>query len=75
MPRCEDYPCCGHVEPDGSSFCPDERGRFPCATCGRLLAAGAPSAVCKSCMADYLMNDRCWTGECGGCPNCEGPDK
>ena len=57
MPRCEDYPCCGHVEPDGSSFCPTDDGRFPCATCGRLLDKNAPSAVCKGCMAAHLRRD------------------
>ncbi len=57
MPKCEDFPCCGHVEPDGSTFCPDDDGRFPCATCGGLLPKNAPSAVCKGCTTRRLERD------------------
>lgn len=46
MPRCEDYPCCGH-EPNG---CPDSQGRFPCVECGRKLPKHATSSICPSCM-------------------------
>ncbi len=48
MPRCEDYPCCGHGPPpmgDGGG-CPDEEGRFNCVLCGRKLPRGASSAIC-----------------------------
>ena len=48
--RCEDFPCCGHVE-DGVSFCPDEDGRFYCAAnCGTKLELNARSAVCNNCL-------------------------
>ena len=30
MPRCEDFPCCGHEAND----CPDSEGRFRCVDCG-----------------------------------------
>jgi len=50
MPRCEDFPCCGHIEPDGSNYCPDEDGRFPCALCNSLLPKGVTSSICKQCI-------------------------
>lgn len=62
MARCEDFPCCGHVE-DGVSFCPDSSGRFNCAVCGRKLAKNASSSLCKQCldhdpdMQDYREDD------------------
>ncbi len=46
---CEDYPCCGHRDADGSSWCPDEEGRFDCAECGLKMKAGARSAICERC--------------------------
>ncbi len=65
MARCEDYPCCGHVE-DGQSFCPDTEGRFDCAGCGGKLPKNAPSALCGRCHKrnrerddyDYPEDDR-----------------
>ena len=54
MSRCEDYPCCGHE----SGGCPDESGRYNCATCGKKLPAGARSAVCRPCMSRYLRRTR-----------------
>ena len=51
MPRCEDYPCCGHGPPplgdDGG--CPDENGCFNCVLCGGKLPKGAYSSICKDC--------------------------
>ncbi len=49
MGRCEDFPCCGHVDEDGTCWCPDEDGRFDCATCGRKLPKGAASSLCNAC--------------------------
>lgn len=51
MPRCEDYPCCGHGQsPQGDGGgCPDEQGRFNCVTCGRKLPRGASSSICLTC--------------------------
>jgi hypothetical protein len=49
MPRCEDYPCCGHGPPphgDGGG-CPDSEGRFNCVICGAKLARGASSSICE----------------------------
>lgn len=51
MPRCEDYPCCGHAPPplgDGGG-CPDAEGRFNCVLCGRKLAKHATSSICPRC--------------------------
>lgn len=50
MARCEDYPCCGHTDGDGSSFCPDSSGRFSCATCGARLSKNSESSLCKGCL-------------------------
>ena len=48
--RCEDFPCCGHVE-NGEVFCPDEEGRFMCAgNCGTKLAKDAGSSLCSGCL-------------------------
>jgi len=47
MPRCEDYPCCGHEPND----CPDRHGRFRCVDCGRMLRKGAASSLCSTCLA------------------------
>jgi len=51
MNYCEDYPCCGHgPEPLGDGGgCPDEKGRYKCVLCGRLMAVGATSAICDRC--------------------------
>ncbi|MDP3911990.1 MAG: hypothetical protein Q8Q14_16525 [Gemmatimonadales bacterium] len=51
MPRCEDYPCCGHGPPphgDGGG-CPDEEGRFKCVLCGKKMPENATSAICEDC--------------------------
>lgn len=52
MPRCEDFPCCGHE----SGCCPnyDESGRqtdMVC-TCGARLPIGSRFSICETCM-DY----------------------
>jgi hypothetical protein len=49
MRRCEDFPCCGHQEPDGSSYCPTDDGIFPCCICGDDLEPGAHSSICGGC--------------------------
>ncbi len=55
--RCEDYPCCGHIE-DGISFCPDEEGRFYCAAnCGTKLELNAKSSVCDNCLRNSYDDD------------------
>ena len=55
MPRCEDYPCCGHgPEPYGDGGgCPDSEGRFNCVECGRRMPRGATSAICGTCRVRY----------------------
>ena len=45
MPRCEDYPCCGHE--DGG--CPNTDGTFNCCECGGKLKKNASSALCDKC--------------------------
>ncbi len=52
MPRCEDFPCCGHEAGD----CPsrDSKGRevYRCSEgCGRNLPRGATSSICRTCLA------------------------
>lgn len=46
MPRCEDFPCCGHEPGD----CPDAQGRMRCCDCGKRLAKGATSSLCAACL-------------------------
>lgn len=56
MPRCEDFPCCGHYdESDGASWCPDDQGRFGCAGCGTTLNKRASSSLCQRCL-DRIIN-------------------
>lgn len=45
MPRCEDYPCCGH-EP---GECPDSDGRMRCVECRDRLPKNALSSICAKC--------------------------
>ncbi len=67
--RCEDYPCCGHGPPpmgDGGG-CPvryeDGSERYACVSCGVLMRAGAPSAICGGCRArDYEGGRRDYDG-------------
>lgn len=54
MPRCEDYPCCGHESGD----CPGSDGRMRCVECGRKLSQNAASSICPKCLRRF--ND---TGE------------
>ncbi len=55
MPRCEDFPCCGHgpvsTGGDGGG-CPDASGRFKCVTCGKRLPKTATSSICPKCQRD-----------------------
>jgi hypothetical protein len=47
MPRCEDFPCCGHED----AGCPDEKGRFPCVSCGNRIPRNARSqTLCSPCL-------------------------
>lgn len=46
MPRCEDYPCCGHEAGD----CPDSEGRMKCVECGGKLPKNSPSSICPTCL-------------------------
>jgi hypothetical protein len=63
MPRCEDFPCCGHESDD----CLDSQGRMTCVQCGKRLRKNAPSSICAPCLKrlnrlerggdfDYSMN-------------------
>lgn len=55
MPRCEDYPCCGHTPGDP---CPtrDRSGNIVarCVECGGRLKRGARSSICDGCMSAAL---------------------
>lgn len=53
MPRCEDYPCCGHEAGD----CPDSSGRMTCVECGKRLAKNATSSICAKCLRKMNFND------------------
>jgi hypothetical protein len=46
MPRCEDFPCCGHESGD----CPDSQGRMTCVECGKKLAKNVSSSICVACL-------------------------
>lgn len=55
MPRCEDYPCCGHgpaPQGDGGG-CPDSQGRFNCVECGRKLPKNSESSICQKCRTNF----------------------
>lgn len=57
MPRCEDYPCCGHE----LGCCPnyDASGRqltIVC-VCGAEVPFGGRSSLCEACLSDYEDND------------------
>jgi len=59
MPRCEDYPCCGHgTDQYGNPDCPDSKGRFTCVGCGKRLSRKATSAYCNRC-----IRKRVWDNE------------
>ena len=59
MPRCEDYPCCGHgpapLGDDGG--CPDEDGRFDCVLCYSKLPKNSSSSICVSCRSGRMNWD------------------
>lgn len=59
MPRCEDYPCCGHGPPpygDGGG-CPDSEGRFKCVLCHDTLEKNARSSICNGCLTNMNNDD------------------
>jgi NMD protein affecting ribosome stability and mRNA decay len=53
MPRCEDYPCCGHESGD----CPDSSGRMTCVECGKRLPKAAVSSICNVCLRRMATRD------------------
>lgn len=50
MPRCEDYPCCGHEAGDCPSRRRDGSAQWRCVECGRNLPRGATSSICARCL-------------------------
>ncbi len=58
MPRCEDYPCCGHGPAGDGGACPSKSGRFPCVECGRKLPKNSSSSICDKCQ--QRMYQRSW---------------
>ena len=61
MPRCEDFPCCGHEPGDCPSTDSKGRARYRCVECGKRLAANAASSICSPCLR--RANDRAARGE------------
>lgn len=75
--RCEDYPCCGHRNPDGTSDCPvysDESGfyPYPCIGCGKRIKIGSTDDGGGSICAPCISSGRglCEGPECPGCRWC-----
>jgi hypothetical protein len=58
MPRCEDYPCCGHTPGDP---CPDRdrEGRIVarCCRCDAKLGRSARSSLCARCQRFLARHD------------------
>ncbi len=72
MPRCEDYPCCGHAPNDCPEF-DSSSGFMPyrCIECGDPIPVAEASrnhaSFCKKC----LENPSTFCDEgCTGCINC-----
>lgn len=59
MPRCEDFPCCGHgPAPHGDGGgCPDSQGRFRCVLCQSKLPKGNSRSICDGCMSRRYASD------------------
>lgn len=59
MPRCEDYPCCGHTPDDP---CPErnKRGEIVgrCVECGGRLKKGFRSSICDKCQRRMASMER-----------------
>lgn len=50
MPRCEDYPCCGHEAGHCPSIGKDGKQIWYCCDCGCELPKGHTSSLCHACM-------------------------
>lgn len=50
MPRCEDFPCCGHEPGDCPSRRRDGSEVWRCVECGGKLPRSASSSICERCM-------------------------
>lgn len=73
MARCEDFPACGHMDEDGTAWCPDEDGRFRCCVCNERLEEGARSSICGKCQRNPAT--WCEGQDCPGCAHCMGGDE
>ena len=49
MPRCEDFPCCGHEPGDCPSRRRDGSEVWTCVECGKKLPRKATSSICAKC--------------------------
>ena len=49
MPRCEDYPCCGHEPGDCPRIDKHGNSHFRCVECGHELSRSATSSICRTC--------------------------
>lgn len=66
MPRCEDFPCCGHgTTESGSPDCPrirkDGTEVWTCVECGKELPRKATSSICERCQR--RLRRREWDGD------------
>lgn len=57
MPRCIDYPCCGHSDGDCPRIDKDGNEAYTCVCCGVDLEAKARSSICNRC----LKQDAIWS--------------
>jgi len=52
MPRCEDYPCCGHAPGECPGHDEDGEEIWYCTECGGELPHGARSSICAECQSE-----------------------
>ena len=57
MPRCEDFPCCGHAQGDCPRIDSHGRAHFTCVECGKELPARASSSICVRCQRQMFTRD------------------
>lgn len=54
MPRCEDFPCCGHEAGDCPALRADGSEIWKCVECGKRLPRNAPSSICAKCQRNMF---------------------
>jgi hypothetical protein len=77
MPRCEDYPCCGHEANDCPPFGgSDDILPYPCIECGEAIPIATRvrghESYCQKCFSNpRTFHDN---ENCPGCGYCDGDD-